>query len=276
MSFLSGRLFNIIFLILSFFISTIGYSKTLIVTDIDDTIKIAHVRGEPFVYAYAKESRFQGMSELLTNMLQAIPDSRLVYLSNANSILMGSSHRELLERGNFPRGELMLRGVRDDKGTFKQRMLRHLLTSGTYDQAILIGDNGEMDPVHYRVIAREFQNVRFVQMIHIVYSSSSEATERLSEEQVGYVTPYEIALELWKQHIVGSDFVNHLAAQIGPQLLGEIDAPKFSPQFFPKWMDCRDFEWKWEESPDVALDLEIQAKVSKRCERPPLFEDAPL
>jgi len=259
-----GRFFVILGVVL---VAALGQAKTLIVTDIDDTIKVAHILEEPVCYANKAGSRFKGMSELYNGLLAEIPDSKIVYLSNAYSFLMKGNHKKFLEAGHFPTGQILLRSL-NDGSNFKKEQIRELLNNEKPDTLILLGDNGEKDIDHYSVIANEYShsNIQILQYIRIAYSPYSyDDVLNLALTQVGFVTPIEIILNLKHNGVVSDNFANQLSNAIGSQILAEKPQAKYQPQFFPDWMRCEVFEWADSVGDSGQVVTDVRNLVTKMC-----------
>jgi len=134
------KLFLIVFLFTS-----VGFSKTLIVSDIDDTIKASHVRNkvDSASNGLVTTIAFKGMSDTYGIVLESV-DAEVIYVTNALEVLMGNSHTEFLKKNKFPKGKIYLR-----KGSADHHKLNsiraHLKNDPTIDRLIMIGDNCKKD-----------------------------------------------------------------------------------------------------------------------------------
>ncbi|MGZ3798496.1 MAG: phosphatase domain-containing protein, partial [Pseudobdellovibrionaceae bacterium] len=215
---------KIVLLIFLFFYSFSSQGKTLLVSDIDDTIKLAHVRdfADALKYARDTESRFLGMNALYSKILQDQPDSQIVYLSKAPAWAMEKTHRRFLEAGGYPSGEYIPR-TKYDEDVHKIKSLRTLLEEIKPEKVILVGDNGEQDADVYDQIAKEYSNrgIEFYHFIHIVYSRHAyvERGATLHPGQIGFVSPIEMALELEKKGIITFSSAQELIDNLIPEIL---------------------------------------------------------
>ena len=77
-------------------------SKILFISDVDDTIKISHVRSkaDSASNAFFNYKSFLGMSKLY-QLVSKAPDVNIFYVSNAPSFLMNSNHKKFLNQFNF-------------------------------------------------------------------------------------------------------------------------------------------------------------------------------
>ena len=229
-------------------------AQTLMVSDVDDTIKVAHVPDflDSAKWAFKVDSRFAGMTHLFGLIKEENPDLHLVYLSNAPSWLMGNTHKTFLERGLFPEG-LYINRTNYSKEFHKLMNLRALITKIRPKRVVLVGDNGERDPMIYAQIAEEFKNqgIEFYQYIRILYPKAGRAAEHgaaLLENQIGFVSPLEVSLELEKAHLLSSESVSLLIENLAVPIMKQKPKVTEGEVAFPSFVKCRDFVWKWDES----------------------------
>lgn len=262
-----------------------GFSRTLVISDIDDTIKVSHILSPLSKIGRAADvtTPFAGMAELYQLILkQNRTASRIVYLSNAPQKIAGIpalefSHKSFLSLNGFPSGEVALRESVFDKN-HKINEIRRLLAREKPELIILIGDNGERDPEIYHQIYNEFsQRVRIVTFIHQLYMSDSvfylpdflsEIGTRIYPEQVGFVTPIEIAVELKQQNLLDPKSYDWMIQNVGSYIVTERDYKRgykwdgLRPITFPKFKNCKDFNWQWDITPEL---VPIYQKIMKSC-----------
>lgn len=217
-----------------------AHSKILLVSDIDDTLKIAHVNSfiDKIDLAFAVQSRFKGMSRLY----QAVEADqagflKIFYLSNAPDWLMWLWHDELLYQGQFPYGSLHLREG-DSEDFHKILRLREWINKERPEKVILIGDNGERDAQFYHQISNKYaeHGIRFYQFIRMAYGSGHG--HKLYSGQIGFVTPIEIAMEFKSQGLLSQTRAEALIVELEKEILAE-DYSRFGePAYFPYWLDC--------------------------------------
>lgn len=241
---------GIVVLLFSFSVS----AQTLMVSDVDDTIKVAHVPDlmEAAKWAFKVDSRFAGMTHLYSLIKDENPDLHLVYLSNAPNWLMGSTHRKFLERGLFPEG-LYINRTDYSKEVHKLTHLRALIEKIQPKKVILVGDNGERDPSIYAQIVKEYgdRGIEFYQYIRILYPKASFFSTKgaaLEVNQVGFVSPLEMSLELEKAHLLSSESVSLLVENLAVPIMKQNPRVLDGEVAFPPFVKCRDFVWKWDES----------------------------
>lgn len=250
-------------------------ARTLLVSDVDDTIKLAHIKDISEAIRFSRDdvSRFAGMNALYTLIAKDQTDLQIVYLSNAPNWLMGNTHRRFLANGKFPAGTYIPRT--DLSADFhKLTHLRRLIREEKPDTVILLGDNGERDAEFYHKIAQEFsdEDIRFHQFIRIVYSNNFMEMNAMEPqgEQIGFVTPLEISFELEKAGIITNTSVQWMIDNVAPTI-------RFAPSYmaagdvvFPYFVNCRDLVWKWDDSLSrFAIMRDVKDRIFDRCKLKP-------
>ena len=263
-------------------VCTQAWSYTLIISDIDDTIKVSHILSSTGKVSNALNvtKPFTGMAELFQLLLNQSPSStRILYLSNAPESVAGLpamkiSHQAFLDYNNFPAGELNLRADIFDPN-HKITEIRRLLIEERPDTVILVGDNGERDPQIYHQATQEFGGkIRMYTFIHQLYSSRApflvpkflaEIGAKIFPEQIGYVTPVEIALELHRRNLMSAAGTEYMLKNVLPQILdeGSLKFETLRAMTFPSFASCRDFVWRWDLTNETAP---LKQKIMKMCQ----------
>ena len=268
--------FVVVFFVL--LIVQLSNSKTLIVSDVDDTIKVAHVlyKTDALLRATDATTPFVGMAQLYEAIIQQAPSqTKMVYLSNApelvlDSPIMRQSHERFLAANHFPVGDLILRDQLP-VSSHKLTKIRELILNEKPDQVILFSDNGESDADVYHQITIEnaANSIHFVTFIRLLYSShasilSSEKGHVLFPEQVGFVTPVEISLELQKQKLLDEASVQWMMTHVGNYIVNETryQSDKGRSVGFARFENCQDFKWSWDVTPELQP---LVSKIKQRC-----------
>lgn len=251
--------------------SSWGFTQTLVVSDIDDTIKLANVKDltEAARYAFDDESQFTGMSELYNAVSRFDLKIHFYYLTKAPHWLMARTHQSFLQKNNFPPGVYLPRSEYSTE-THKLETLRILLKKENPRRVIFFGDNGEQDVQVYAQIAKEFsdQNIEFIQFIRIVYATSDFGGKgaRLLADQWGFVTPLEVALVLEQMNSLAPIQVQSLIEDVGQNIILQKTHSSKGDVTFPYFMTCRDFVWKWDESLSRSATLsKLKMRLVDRC-----------
>ncbi len=267
--------------------------KVLLISDIDDTIKVAHVlnKAGQIVRATDTTTPFRGMAPLYQLIINQNPSStKIAYISNAPKTAgaipyvpqfladlpaANVLHQSFLDSNRFPKGELILREDLRDK-MHKTNAIHQLIAKEKPDVVILIGDNGESDMDYYKQATDEYaanKNMQVVTFIHQLYKSQAssffpaafqEMGRAIYPEQTGFVTPIEIALKLNELHLLGQDKVDWLIQHVMPDIVQEtqLKLNVAQPITFPTFKNCEDFKWSF--SRPQQLQSLIQ-KIEEQC-----------
>lgn len=267
---------------LIFAVSAQAASKVLLISDIDDTIKVSHVLSTAAKISRATDvtTPFLGMSQLYQLIVNENSSStKVVYLSNAPDEFGGVpaltlSHQTFLNYNKFPAGELLLRdGLFEEN--HKLKAIRELIDNEHPEILIMIGDNGEKDSEIYEQIKNEYaeSKIKMVTFIHQVYSAenSSFIPDFLEERghaifpgQNGYATPIEISLQLNEIGLLATASVDWMIQNIVPRIAAEssLKWDGLEAISFPSFKDCSDF--KWSRAPRVDL-ADLVNKIERKC-----------
>lgn len=161
-------------------------AKTLIVSDVDDTIKITDVLGKTSTLVFNglfRSKAFSGMSELYQSMNKA--DTTFFYVSGSPRIIKFRV-QEFLEDNQFPgnKNTILKNNTDSDTLNFKISAIRGLIASETPDQVILIGDDTEHDPEVYNTISKEYPGLVKATYIRSVQNSAVFGTTFFSAVEI--------------------------------------------------------------------------------------------
>lgn len=225
------------------FLTCYAQARTLVVSDVDDTIKVAHISSavDSAAYALDAKTRFYGMSEVYQLLsIDQKEQTDFVYLSRAPEWLMGKTHRRFLKNGSFPEGTYVSRTTLPSE-THKLTELRRIINEIRPEKVILIGDDTEQDAFVYKQTAQEFskQGVEFYQFIHVV-----DGKKVLQPGQIAFVTSIDLAWDLQEENLLQMTSLewvveNLLPSVLKPELIGD---SKQIP--IPSFVNCKNFSWK--------------------------------
>lgn len=260
-------------------LSTLAFAdqETILITDMDDTIKNSHVldTDSTIANAFNPKQAFMGMPELYESLLADKKVDEIVYLSNAPKWLMYPFHRRFLRKEGFPQGRLLL-NLTLSKKNHKLNSIRNIVENENPKELILVGDNGEHDTEVYATIAKEYPDLKITTYIHQVYSQigfHNNFGKLLEENQIGFATALDLSVELMNRSSLSEDSYVKLVNDIVIKALEEGNYREHGrPIMFPAWLDCRDY--KVTELPvkkDLNVDLiaGFNKKLSDRCTREP-------
>lgn len=233
-------------MVVGIFVSLQVAAKTILISDIDDTVKISHVldTSEAVKNAFKTGNLFAGTNVLYHGVKSQDNSIKFFYVSNAIQALMQNSHAEFLSKNKFPAGLLSLRASPWDK-SFKLTEISRIIKTEKPDTVVLIGDNGEKDPVIYAQIVKKYPTIRFITYIHQDYFTQSREDQgaALQPGQIGYVTSWDLLLQLRQQNLINDDFAREFLRGFADIFLPESGHEKEGVLVIPAWIDCRDFVW---------------------------------
>jgi phosphatidate phosphatase APP1 len=185
-------------------------AKTLIISDIDDTVKMTDVLGKTSKVVFNgvfRTKAFSGMSELYQ---QLVKENDVIYYVSGSPKIIRIRVDEFLEENNFPQKKnLILKDkTSDDTVKFKLSAIKKILEQVKPDKLIMIGDDGEHDPEIYNKIAEEYP--------HLVQSIYIRAIQNRDFKGINFFSAVEIAgaemlkgnLNVSNLEIVTQGFIN--------------------------------------------------------------------
>ena len=166
------------------------HAKTLIVSDVDDTIKMTGVLDNKLKVSFNgifRTKAFSGMSELYNEL--SSEDITFHYVSGSPKFIR-SRVENFLDENNFPAGELTLKDkIKDDTFEYKTNTIQNLINEQKPDKVILIGDDTEVDPEIYDGLSQA--NPGLVEAIYIHSVKNRKLPDNASMK--GYFSSVEIA-----------------------------------------------------------------------------------
>ncbi len=207
---------SIVVFTVSLFVSWTAFAKTLVVSDIDDTLR--HTNRVYGSYAsqlhniMRTDLGFSGMKELLVTL-----DSKgatIYYLTAAVEPLIEFGE-EFLEDNNFPQDSHFIhRYWWEETEAFKVESILYLIEKEKPDQIILIGDNGEKDPAAYGQILARYPHAR--SYIHLLFKGGGAAP--VPQDQFAYISSAEIAVDLEAMGMVSPEESRYVMAVVEKHL----------------------------------------------------------
>ncbi|WII71317.1 DUF2183 domain-containing protein [Bdellovibrio sp. 22V] len=251
-------------------LSQAALAKILVVSDIDDTIKVSHVLSKKGAATsfLDDDSRFAGMSELYNLLDFYHNDIEFHYVSLAPKLLMNEQHGDFLEENDFPVTKLhMNSGIKQDP-ELKQKVIRKLLEDKKPELVIYFGDNGQFDAVVYNQMEKEFPQIPAVSYIREAYSAKGESKFPTMPGQIGFVTSVELTIDLIQKGLLPHKAYSIIEREVYKRLKrDEAKGETFGKMVFPWWQDCRDFKWQWElKNPSEKL-VTIQKAIEEKCSK---------
>ena len=223
-----------VFLFLFFLLQTNAFAKVVIVSDLDDTIKITNVGSayQATINGVFKKNVFSGMPEFLREARSYSEDLHI--LTASPSLIYKNVHRTL-NQNNIKFKSLFLRNIIKDRNSYNYKVgrLKYLMDKSD-DEFILIGDDANHDPEIYDEIKSLYPNKVIAVYIHVIRGRELPLTS------LPYYTTADLAL---RELEVGRMSVNSAKAVLST-LLNE---PKL---WFirPSFSVCPDSTetWSWQ------------------------------
>lgn len=256
---------GLILSLICLFAAVQGFARTIIISDVDDTLKISHTLNkiDSVENALHIENHFVGMSDLF-NSLRSRQGLQFFYVSNALDYIQ-FLHEEFINFNLFPTGPVLLRERFGDQG-HKFRTISKLILKTKPTHIVMIGDNSERDTVIYAQIQKQFPRIKMSTFIHQLYSVNSffEVGKPLLPGQTAYITAVDLALHLKKLQLLPENSYQLLIERIVPKILQQPYDLYFGEMAFPIWMDCRDFMTT---KLDLSTELLVKyaQKIRQRC-----------
>jgi hypothetical protein len=255
--------------------SGLARAKTVVITDIDDTLKQSHVlnRRDMAENAFRFDNPFLGMNGVLYALQKEVPAVQFYYVSTAPEKVMRGQHTRFLMNNHFPAGPLMMRKNVFDEN-FKVVTIRRILSEQKPDQVVFIGDNGERDTLIYEQMQKEFSKIPSRTFIHIAYSkkNSVEAGAGLQVGQLAYATSFDLMMQLSALGLIRDTTTGLFFQTYAKTFLAETFEQVDGAMTVPPWVDCRDFQWPFVMTPPVGNIIEaVRGKIIQRCSLPPVI-----
>lgn len=201
-------------LLLSFFLYSFqAFSKTIVISDIDDTLKKSNSagKGPEQIYHFLKKVPYLEMRDLF-NEIKENEKSRgesikFYYVSAAKTYTFNA--QKWLQKYNFPLGRSTLKDFGEHRETYdfkyaviKKIILDEMQTVDLTDlepfEVLMFGDNAQVDAQVYSVISKEL-NLNAKIYIRDVRSTSTFFDSTLPVDQLEGVTYYFSEVELFKK-----------------------------------------------------------------------------
>ncbi|WP_372655482.1 phosphatase domain-containing protein [Halobacteriovorax sp.] len=246
--------------ILTILLSTSVQSKTLVISDVDDTLKRTNVLGY-MLGGLRSTNPFIGLPALFNNFLcdaettleakkfcikfRGLNHSKersLVYVTAATGRLQLFG-REFISRSNFPQVPFIGKEIGQDTLEYKVDTLKEIISGGEYDEIILIGDNGEHDVAAYKAVTDAFPKRKISTFIHLVYNPYHKDDEKagvaLAKGQIPYFTASDLSVEFFARKLISESQLNSISREVF-KYISSNDSYDYE-QVMPDWSSCRPF-----------------------------------
>lgn len=228
-------------------VSSKASANTIVISDVDDTIRQANVR-ELQKLTVLKQDEFSGLSILYRELEKVV--TRFEYVSGVPEQLKSVSEFFIFWN-HFPEGRLFARDTKFDNLTHKSKAIDQIVREVAPTQMLMFGDNGEKDPEIYK-LASERHPGKAVIFIHQLYDVEIPAG------QTAYLTSIDLSLELFDQGFVSAEGLNEILNYAAAKMMSK--KKKDREEFYPSWAQCRLF-YKNYSRPSTRLEPASEAIV---------------
>jgi len=244
-------------------------TKTLVIVNVEDTLKLAHVRNfwDSLNYTSDYRKRFLGMSTALNQLAMSNRGFHFVYLTQSPELVAGKTELEFIRKFNFPMGELKTYSSEGDSAK-RMAVLKEVVSSRPTNRVILLSHNGGDDPAIFHELASTYSGILFLPYLHIVYSTTSfsEVGSVLYPEQTGFVTSVELLVDWQQRGFVDFTKTVEIAQSLIPKILNEnLEAPGVFEYALPNFLNCDDFQWRWSVDGDYQYLTPLRDFLRARC-----------
>lgn len=178
------------FSIFSFFITTSWARPLVVISDLDDTLKITQVQssGRAVWNGIFTRKVFTGIP-LLWNSLQSYSHSSYVLTSSPDQLRFNIE--KLFQKYDMQVDALITRNVFQQRDSFvyKYQAIQNIMQDHPESQFILMGDNTDQDDEVYQRIQNEHP-----QRVVAIYMHKVKAT-KIPSGQIPWITTFDIAYE---------------------------------------------------------------------------------
>ncbi len=241
-------------------------SSTMLIADIDDTLKKSNILSYTGVVARAVQDdlAFLGMSQLINSIESENKNLQINYVSNAPELVMIPFHLSFLIENNFPQpGNTYLKVGFDQY--HKLRTIYRLLDEQRPDRVILIGDNGENDAQIYETVVKNYPKIQFTVLIRIVYSMKGGG-KALRSGQIPFVSSGDLALRLYSLGLMSWEPAYKIISLNLKRTVLDIFRSAGVTLRLPHFVECHDFlaPSSWRKSSAVEIQNLVKA-IDDRC-----------
>lgn len=292
---------NLFVLLLGLLFSGVLQAKTIVISDIDDTLKRVHVRSTSRKLAsfFDTKSKFLGMSDLYQHLNQAGKPPAFFYVSGAVEFTMKKQHKAFLKKSGFPAGEIYLRESLSEKTpVFKVRKITEIINSTRPQTLVFFGDNGEKDEEVLNTLMTQNPQIEIIGFIHQTYAAQNSA----NDPAIHFASVLDIIPALFAKGQIESAQAEKLAEDIGQKVAKELKSnltyeaseeeenssdmdsedllsnpeqdPPVDAKFlfgskkekaFPRWKNCNGYQQQFTDFLSQKSFAEAQKAVLARC-----------
>jgi hypothetical protein len=271
-----GSFLTSLFMILTVLISTSTPAfaqenrKTIIVTDIDETLRSRNVRSSFGSFlSLGSNVSFYGMNSTY-DMFQREHGADIFYVSNSSREGNQKNFVKEFQVGTALKGDVFTSNTESKVPDYhKLSSIEKIINDTKPSLVLFVGDNAGSDPRVYDTLRNKFagKGITFLTYIRIIYNTLNHDESDLRKDQTGFYTAAELALDLYGKAILSSDSTKKIISSVADHIkkcASSSDPICSSKVLFPAYSDCREFRWIWKTPVDPDLVL-IYQSLQKKC-----------
>ena len=183
--------------------------KTILISDIDDTIKDTQVRPADTSMAAKTSQSWHLMNSFfnandsfigISSAYMALAANGLeVHYVSGSLEIFGTLAERFLQSSGFPEGHLWLRpDLETSIEDFKIAQIQKIMLSQPQAEFIMIGDNGQRDVTVYRKLKADPRFKNRIREVYIHHLYSKSIGETLAPEQKTFISAADLSLQLFQ------------------------------------------------------------------------------
>ena len=254
-------------------------AQLVLISDIDDTIKITGVKDPKMMMAYGmRDEEFFGLDSLYNFFLchqgpkdcletggRGVFDKNLIYVTGQPGPLHKLGEK-FLRKNNFPMApNILWKDSKQSTLDFKKEIIeKYIKMSSPNNKYILVGDNGEYDAQVYQYITGKYGDRVLASFIHMLYLPAGEK-HQLLPGQIAYLTSVDLAVHFFNMKEIDGDSLQKIIDAGNKEILNK-DNNLLKP-----WFACKYFKFKnwFPEIQGHSASLQMFKKAlfeSKKCQ----------
>ncbi|GEM_PF-3129212 len=219
-------------------------------SDVDDTIKISFVRDfeNSVALSVYQDALFYGMNTVYSgvrkNQVQQGNKIAFSYVTNGVDFTVNQTHRGLLRSFRFPNpGNHFPQSLYEKikKKAHKFDVITRAIKTEWPNRVVLIGDNGERDPIIYDQIRKAIQKqaaiegrkIEILIYIHIVYKPSNAKTKGLRPTQQAFHNAGDLAILMHKDGLLSLEQKDQIVTSVKRKIEKEGRNRVWTPLVYP-------------------------------------------
>lgn len=228
-------------------------AQVILISDIDDTIKITAIKDPRFIAYGMRDEEFFGLSTLYNSFLcnqgpadclqtggRGVFDKNVVYVTGSPGKLHKLGEKFLIKNVYPIPQNLLWKDAKESTLEFKKGIIEKYIKMGPpNNKYILVGDNGEYDPKVYEYIVAKYSNQILGSFIHMLYLPAGEK-HKLLPGQIPYLTSVDLAVHFFNLKQINGDQLQKIIDSGNKEVLNK------NNNLVKSWFACKYYRFmKW-------------------------------